>query len=98
MYRGKNCWEFMNCGREPGGENSEELGVCPAATDISHDELNSGKNAGRICWAVAGTFSGGETQGTFTGNQVTCKSCEFFKLVEREVGLYHFKFTKPRDW
>ncbi|MBW1827057.1 MAG: hypothetical protein JRI78_08720 [Deltaproteobacteria bacterium] len=23
-----NCWEFMECGREPGGEFVDELGVC----------------------------------------------------------------------
>ncbi|MBT4484352.1 MAG: hypothetical protein HOC71_11830 [Candidatus Latescibacteria bacterium] len=96
MYRGKNCWEFMNCGRQPDGINVQELGVCSATQDTSCDGLNGGKNAGRICWAVAGTFNGGEKEGTFTENQVTCKSCEFFKLVEKEVGLYTFKFMKPR--
>jgi len=31
----KNCWEFMKCGREPGGVNAIELGVCRAATETS---------------------------------------------------------------
>ncbi|MGD0283853.1 MAG: two-CW domain-containing protein, partial [Dissulfurispiraceae bacterium] len=25
-----NCWEFKKCGREMGGVNIEQLGVCPA--------------------------------------------------------------------
>ncbi|MFC1692903.1 two-CW domain-containing protein [Candidatus Latescibacterota bacterium] len=58
MYKGENCWEFMNCGRQPDGKNEQELGVCPAPQDTSFDVLNRGKNAGRICWAVAGTFCG----------------------------------------
>ncbi len=51
-----NCWEIKRCGREPGGSKSEELGVCPAATDISADWINGGKNGGRICWAIVGVF------------------------------------------
>ncbi len=63
-----NCWEYMKCGREPGGEKADELGICPAAADSSFDGLNRGKNAGRICWAVAGTFCSGETQGRSSGD------------------------------
>jgi hypothetical protein len=37
----------MKCGREPGGEKSEELGVCRAAVEGSYDGNNFGKNAGR---------------------------------------------------
>ena len=48
-----NCWEFMNCGRELGGEKADKLGVCPVATDISADGLNRGKVGGRICWAIS---------------------------------------------
>ena len=45
MYKGKNCWEFMNCGRQLGGINVEELGECPASQDTSFDGYNGGKNA-----------------------------------------------------
>ncbi len=27
----KHCWEIENCGREPGGKNADNLGICPAA-------------------------------------------------------------------
>ncbi len=95
MYKGENCWEFMNCGRQPDGKNVQELGVCPAPQDTSSDGLNGGKNAGRICWAVAGTFCGNKKQGTFAKKQSTCMLCDFFKLVKKENGSFTFKFMKP---
>ncbi len=79
-----NCWEIKKCGREPGGSRSAELGVCPAASDTSSHGLNSGKNGGRICWAIAGTFCGGKVQGDFAQKQVSCMSCEVFRQVKRE--------------
>ena len=91
----ENCWEFKKCGREPGGAKVEELGVCPAADDTSCNELNGGKNGGRICWAVAGTFCGDEVQGTFAQKRMSCMSCEFYKLVMEEVGTANFIIMKP---
>lgn len=97
MARGKkeNCWEFKKCGREPGGEKVKEMGICPGATDTSADGLNDGKNAGRICWAVAGTFCGGVVQGTFAQKQVSCMSCDFYKKVKEEEGAERFRILKP---
>lgn len=83
----ENCWEYRSCGREPGGLNAVELGVCPATSDTSFDGINFGKNAGRICWAVAGTFCGGKVQGTFAEKRVSCISCDFFKRVQAEEGM-----------
>ena len=76
----------MGCGREPGGEQVTELGTCPATTDTSFNGLNSGINAGRICWAVAGTFCGGRVQGTFAEKRGSCISCNFFEKVQKEEG------------
>jgi len=81
-----NCWEFKKCGREPGGIRSYELGICPAALDTSFDGTNRGKNAGRFCWAVAGTFCGGAAQGTFAEKRESCLSCDFFNKVRHEEG------------
>ncbi|MEZ4527675.1 MAG: protein kinase [Desulfobacterales bacterium] len=81
-----NCWEYMKCGRDPGGKNAAEFGVCPAAEDASFDGINRGKNGGRICWAVGGTFCGGEIQGTFAEKRKSCINCEFYKLVRKEKG------------
>ncbi|MDX1706961.1 MAG: protein kinase [Desulfobacterales bacterium] len=81
-----NCWEFMKCGREPGGSKAAKLGTCVAATDSSYDGINTGKNAGRICWAVAGTCCGGEIQGTFAEKRDSCTSCPFYRTLQKEEG------------
>lgn len=81
-----NCWELKKCGREVGGAKTGELGVCPAVTDASSNGLNSGKNGGRMCWAVAGTFCGGKVQGNFAQKQVSCMACEVFKQIKTEEG------------
>jgi hypothetical protein len=81
-----NCWEFKKCGREPGGEKAEELGVCPAAVEDSYDGINLGKNAGRICWAVAGTCCGGEVHGTFAEKRKSCVTCDFYRNVQKQEG------------
>ena len=91
-----NCWEYKKCGREPGGIKSYELGICPAAIDNSFDGINRGKNAGRFCWAVAGTFCGGSPQGTFAEKRASCLGCDFFNKVRNEEGSANLqtKFLK----
>jgi hypothetical protein len=81
-----NCWEHKNCGRQLGGRNVDELGVCPAAMDASFDGINCGVNAGGICWAVAGTCCGGKIQGTFAEKRLSCINCDFYNLVQEEEG------------
>jgi hypothetical protein len=82
-----NCWEFMKCERQPGGLLVNERGVCPAATDASHDGTNGGKNAGRYCWKVAGTLCGGKAEGTFAAMIRNCGSCcHFYHKVKMEEG------------
>jgi len=82
-----NCWEVMMCGREKGGKNATKYGVCPAAADQSFDGINSGKCGGRICWAVAGTFCGGCTQGSFVDKRSSCQNCDFYHMVQEEEGM-----------
>lgn len=91
----KNCWEFERCGREPGGKRVLELGVCPAAQpNPDANGLNSGKNGGRICWTIAGTYCGGEVMGTFAKKKSSCLKCGFYKLVKSEEGR-NFNLTVP---
>jgi hypothetical protein len=73
----QNCWEFKKCGREPGGARVEEFGICPATTDTSSDGINGGENAGRICWAIVGTFCGGKVQGSFAQKRLSL-CCHFY--------------------
>ena len=82
----KNCWEVLKCGRQPGGENAEKLGVCPAALPSEYDGVNRGEQSGRFCWAVAGTFCNGELQGTYAKKLMNCINCEFFKQVNEDEG------------
>jgi hypothetical protein len=105
----KNCWEFAACGRsrdtgEPGCD------VCPASTETKLDGIHGGKNAGRTCWVVAGTFCGGEVQGTFAKKCLNCTECNFYKTVQEEEGgrfmepivllniLKEFKGPFPREF
>jgi len=82
----ENCWEVMQCGREPRGKNANELGVCSAATDERLTECHGGKNAGRACWVIAGTFCEEKVQGTFAQKYKDCTLCDFFKQVKMEEG------------
>ena len=83
---GLNCWEFMHCGREPGGVNAEGSGICPATTASSVYGIHSGINGGRVCFAITGTLCGGEIQGDLTTKAAECPQCAFYKLVAKEQG------------
>lgn len=82
----KNCWEYKKCGREPGGNKVDDLGVCPTTAEKRLDGANGGKNAGRACWAVAGTMCEGKIQGTFADKQLNCLECDFWRQVVLEEG------------
>jgi hypothetical protein len=82
----RNCWQIKNCGRQLGGDKVAELGVCPAAVATELDGVNGGHNAGRYCWAVAGTLCKGEVQGTFARKLQNCLLCPFYLEVEKQEG------------
>lgn len=85
-----NCWEYMKCGREPGGKNVSNDGLCPATTAFSADGFNSGKNGGRLCWAIAGSLCS-VTQGKFARAIPSCLECDFYMKVVNEEVLYKHK-------
>ncbi|MHC4605998.1 MAG: helix-turn-helix domain-containing protein [Planctomycetota bacterium] len=93
--RRTNCWEVVHCGREPGGKNTGENGVCPAARDEAADGVNSGANGGRVCWAISGTFCGRQADGSEATRFISCLICDFFTQVLQEEGLANFKLLKP---
>jgi hypothetical protein len=72
----QNCWEYMKCGRELEGKKVAELGICRAAADEFFNRMNGGKNGGRICFAVAGTFSNNVVQFQCTEKLASCKFCD----------------------
>jgi len=94
----KNCWEVMKCGREPDGNQVDDLGVCSAALPSEYDGMNGGVYAGRFCWSVAGTLCGGKIQGTFADKLMSCLDCEFLKKVNNCEGRYFtLTFRKPSE-
>lgn len=82
----KNCWEITKCGREPGGEKVKEQGVCIASTKEGANGVHEGENAGRCCWAIAGTSCNGNTSDTYAGHLKDCLMCEFYRQVQHEEG------------
>ncbi len=86
----KNCWEVMGCGRGPEEHKKTGRQPCPAATDKKLDGTHGGKNAGRVCWVLAGTYCGGKPQGSFAQKLPDCSRCNFYRRVRKEEG---FKFV-----
>ncbi len=82
----RNCWEFKRCGRQLGGPNAYEMGVCPASTYVWFDGLHGGRNAGRTCWIISGTMCNGEVQRNFTEKFKVCGRCAFYNSVKEEEG------------
>lgn len=79
-----NCWQVMKCGRTKGGRNVKKMGLCPVAEAVTLDGVHGGKNAGRACWIVAGTFCDGEVQGTFANKLENCRKCPFYQKLQKE--------------
>jgi CBS domain-containing protein len=83
---GLNCWEFMHCGREPGGVHAQASGICPATTASSVYGIHNGINGGRVCFAIAGTLCGGELQSGQAEKAEECSRCQFYRLVVDQEG------------
>ena len=81
-----NCWEFMKCERGPGERLHDQGGICPATKGSSLDGLNEGKQAGRACWLVAGTFCNHTISGTYAQKIESCRHCRFYKQVNKVPG------------
>ena len=81
-----NCWEFRDCGRQPGGSRVEELGVCPAAVFEPAEGFLGGSNGGRACAFVAGTLCDDQIQGTYRDKSKNCWDCPFFRRLRAEHG------------
>ena len=82
----ENCWEFMKCGREPNGSNTDKFGVCPASTAESYNNINNGINAGRFCWKIVGTLCFDTIRGISALHIISCVQCPFFKMVKESEG------------
>ncbi len=83
-----NCWQYKSCGREPGGAHADRFGVCPAATDTRLDGVHGGKNAGRACWVIAGSFTTNVGEVARAKASKDCVTCDFYNSVQHEEGRY----------
>jgi hypothetical protein len=97
----QNCWEFKECGREPGGKKVAEMGVCGAAILQEADGFLDGKNGGRACSYVAGTICGGKVQGEFAQKIRGCFECGFYRVLQAEHGqefnvMSYVRYTSSR--
>lgn len=86
-----NCWEYTECGLEPGGVNTARNGVCPAASDNTFSGINAGRNAGRFCWAVPGTLCKNRQQGHYAQKRAECQDCDFYHMVIAEQGTRNLR-------
>jgi len=87
-----NCWQFKNCGREPGGVLADILGACPVASSMKFDGLNDGIGAGRACWMVPDSAC--RESGSHLPRVDPCHACDFYKRVLFEQDeKTRFRFT-----
>ncbi|MBS1151202.1 MAG: hybrid sensor histidine kinase/response regulator, partial [Myxococcaceae bacterium] len=75
-----------HCGRQAGGSNARQQGICPAGVDVATPGPNRGLGGGRICWSVAGTYCTSPTGNDAQSTRVSCTGCEVFKQVQQEEG------------
>jgi hypothetical protein len=77
-----NCWQFKNCGREPGGVMANIHGICPVTTAMRFDGLNGGQKGGRVCWKVKAHSLANARQMCCFG--INCHTCDFHRRVTFE--------------
>ncbi|GAB0056052.1 hypothetical protein SIID45300_00352 [Candidatus Magnetaquicoccaceae bacterium FCR-1] len=92
MDRKQNCWEFFNCGRSRHAPD-QDGSFCPVSLIGAYDGINGGRDAGRACWNIEGTFcsfsacgTGDDQRGTFDFKKAQCQKCAFKALVIQEEG------------
>lgn len=91
-----NCWQYYSCGREPGGKNIKNDGVCTIFENKHLSGINKGEFGGRICWAVSGTLCLKKVEGVRAKKINSCMRCEFFKKVQMEEPRTQFKLIPSK--
>jgi hypothetical protein len=87
MVKRINCWEFMQCGKGPGGNGNSESALCPVARQSIAGGFNHGFNGGRICWLIADRQCNETLVCSPEQDSRSCDSCEFHARVKSEEGL-----------
>ena len=81
-----NCWDYMLCGLEHGGEAIGESGSCSVVKYSGFNRVNGGYNGGRYCWKIVGTFPDNDTCCPHALEIGDCTLCKFYKIVKNEEG------------
>jgi len=76
----------MDVAGSPEGKRQRSWASVLAARDERLNKIHGGKNAGRACWVIAGTFCEGKVQGTFAQKYQSCAECPFYKQIRMEEG------------
>lgn len=78
-----NCWEFNNCGMEPGGIFAKIHGPCPVPQLMKYDGVNGGRGAGRTCWTLMNSTSF-KSPFVCRNSRLSCFQCRFYQRVQAE--------------
>jgi len=81
-----NCWEYNNCAKEPKGEQAKKSGECLALTYTRANGYLGGKNGGKSCCYITGSFCSGVLKGTSKEKEKQCGTCDFYKKLKKEHG------------
>lgn len=77
----QNCWEYMMCGRHPGGHSAA---VCPVSVYEALHGIHGGKNAGRACWAIDNSLCPELMREAPEKKFSGCWKCNFYHHVKNE--------------
>ena len=94
MHKKLNCWEFTNCGREPGGVLADSEGVCPVSVAMQFDGVDDGRAGGRVCWKLHQTNSLGNACSQLR-LLTTCQECAFYRRLKFETAPEPIALSTP---
>ncbi|MFH2036667.1 MAG: two-CW domain-containing protein [Candidatus Zixiibacteriota bacterium] len=98
MYRKLNCWEYHNCGMEPGGMFADiKNNPCPIPSLFKFDGINDGRGAGRYCWMIQDKTAGGNHEFICRNSNKSCCHCPFYIRVQNEEAEVVRQFELTAD-
>ena len=80
----QNCWEYMKCGRHPGGRSATGSGVCPVSVYEELNGVHGGENAGRACWTIDNSLCPDLMREATAKKFPGCWKCDFYHHVKNE--------------
>ena len=86
-----HCWEFMNCGMEPGGIFAATYGPCPAAVSILEEEASHDEKI-RSCWEIMPDNTKNITY-TCRFSRKSCHDCLYYQRINIERQTREFEET-----